>query len=496
MKTLMSTLPDHSVILVLAPTNVLAVSMNGNTFDSVVLSRRGGRRHSSNILNLEVTEKHKRVLHNTKLIWIEEAWSVDLEMVAWTHVIISKVKYACESLEIESLCWKKIYDIKSSDWTPMGGVSVVLSGDPAQKEPVLAKGKPTDLRAAFSSASVAIQLGAKVFQSCRLTMTLTKNHRMDSELASITENLRTMSETALDIKKLQTRTIGHPRNPTGNKVSLNFLDTAYILVQGNSTRMAVNEFLASLAALHKIVFAWECIDQRPSDELMVEFLEKKGYAALGWRLLVLLTKTESKKVGNPSHFVNGATCEVTGIHLSVEQQHLVLSKLRESPRPRIIHLDSPPLGIFIKLGQGHLVKVEEDDSKNKASQTTGYIPRVKRRGRTQIAATMAYGFTLAKAQGATMSFVLLATSLLIQNVGRSDLYMALTRCGQLQKLLIGNAVTLDRLKATPYPLHVIEEMERQARNYLNSKEELIRLARSSKWWHDDIRESIDIQESY
>lgn len=391
-------------LLVLAPTNLVALDIGGVTIDSGVLNRRAA-------------ESGPRCSSSVRLVLVDEYSMVSL---GWVTQINAALRDAVQ-------CKEK----------PFGGVSVVWIGDLHQLQPVmgLSVATPGDrLKNNKDAEGRALWTGEQWKNRKALAVLMRQQYRMQEPLASVAERFANSEQTLADAQLLSERVLREGaqdwRTHLGEGTQL-----TRVLCTDNNSKAALNWEIAKW--LHREEwYQWKAEDDASvvAKNEVIDQLEPVQ-CAWKWMPVICLENYLGTEV------VNGALCWVVNV---------VLEEMGKLPVAVLV--------VAAKSKEEAVEKVEENDLQELlADKVVVPLLPVKRQGRKAIPYAPVWCMTVHKVQGATLERVVLNV---VDQVSAPVLYTAITRVRSVDKLWLLQKLSPSLFLTMRYSPAVNQEMRR------------------------------------
>ncbi len=272
-------------LLIIAPTNLVALAVGGSTIDSGLLNRRAGG------------SSEPRCSALVKLVMVDEFSMVSLQWVSQISEALQTVK-------------------RNNNKEPFGGVSVVWIGDVHQLQPVMGLSVTAT---AMQATKQADKLGLKLWtgrdwnRRRALSVLMRQQYRMQEPLASMTERFANGQQTLQDAQTLsETRLL---KNADHEEWKLRFESgstSTRILCSDNNSKCALNNEMAkALMVVEGEMHSWRAEDDERLASKSNEVLDQLEPIQFAWKWMpvVCLENIAGTKA------VNGALCWVVKVVL-------------------------------------------------------------------------------------------------------------------------------------------------------------------------------------
>lgn len=391
-------------LLVLAPTNLVALDIGGVTIDSGVLNRRAA-------------ESGPRCSSSVRLVLVDEYSMVSL---GWVAQINAALRDAVQ-------CKEK----------PFGGVSVVWIGDLHQLQPVmgLSVATPGDrLKNNKDAEGRALWTGEQWKNRKALAVLMRQQYRMQEPLASVAERFSNSEQTLGDAQLLSERVLREGAQDWRLHFEEGTLLTR-VLCTDNNSKAALNWEIAKW--LHREEwYQWKAEDDA-SVEANNEVIDQLEPVQCAWKWMPVICL--ENYLG--TEVVNGALCWVVNV---------VLEEMGKLPVAVLV--------VAAKSKEEAVEKVEENDLQELlADKVVVPLLPVKRQGRKAIPYAPVWCMTVHKVQGATLERVVLNV---VDQVSAPVLYTAITRVRSVDKLWLLQKLSPSLFLTMRYSPAVNKEMRR------------------------------------
>ncbi len=434
-------------LLVLAPTNLVALDIGGVTIDSGLLNRRAA-------------ESGPRCSALVKLVLVDEYSMVSL---GWITQINAALQEAVQ-------CKEK----------PFGGVSVVWIGDVHQLQPVtgLPVAAPSEMLKNSKDAEGRLLWNGEKWKNRKaLAVLMKQQYRMQEPLASVAERFANSEQTLADAQLLSNQVLSEGDQDWESHFEESFLLTR-VLCTDNNSKAALNWEVAKW--LHnELWYQWKAEDDASvvASNEVIEQLEPVQ-CAWKWMPVICLENCLGTAV------VNGAQCWIVNV---------VLDGIGKMP--------SAVLVVAAKSREEAKAKVEESNLPDLlAAKVVVPLVPVKRQGRKAIPYAPVWCMTVHKVQGATLDRVVLNV---VDQVSAPVLYTAITRVRSLDKVWFLQKLSPSLLLTMRYSPAVNQEMRRLKKLEEATREHLVEQTRRWKKlvpslkdvaWLGDFGECVDEEE--
>jgi hypothetical protein len=435
-------------LLVLAPTNLVALDIGGVTIDSGVLNRRAA-------------QSGPRCSALVKLVLVDEYSMVSL---GWIAQISAALQEAVQ-------CKEK----------PFGGVSVVWIGDVHQLQPVMGLPVATPnemLKNSKDAEGRLLWTGEKWKNRKALAVLMKQQYRMQEPLASIAERFANSEQTLDDAQLLSEQVLSEGAEDWETHFQEGSL-LSRVLCTDNNSKAALNWEIAKW--LHREEwYQWKAEDDA-SVEATNEVIDQLEPVQCAWKWMPVICL--ENYLG--TDVVNGALCWVVNV---------VLEEPGQMPAAVLV--------VAAKSKEEATAKVEEDDlSDLLADKVVVPLMPVKRQGRKAIPYAPVWCMTVHKVQGATLDRAVLNVA---DQVSAPVLYTAITRVRSLDKLWFLQKLSPTLFLTMRYSANVNQEMRRLKKLEQATKQHLLEQMR--KWrkvvpslkdvaWLGDFGQNVDENEN-
>ena len=406
--------PDRPTVLLMAPTGVAAININGTTINSALaIPIETG--DSVPAMSDQRRTQMRMSLSELKLIIIDE-----ISMVANTTLLHIHQRL------------KEIFGTISS--TLFAGISIIAVGDLYQLPPI--RRKP--IFENYKNSVFNIYHPWHIFRMIELTQIM--RQKDDQPFAELLNRFRTASQTQEDLDCIETRSIS-----TDETESLT--DTIHIWAENKPVREHNNKHLEKIPSL---LFVLRAVDQYPPhvNKQDIDRVLSRGRSETGGLDFEIHVKENAKvmlttNIDIADRLINGQMGIVVKIdvHPNTQKPTIIYIKFDDPKAGNM--LTSKSNNLFAQ--QNQLVPVEPILAKIKIRPGKPSSPEMQR---IQFPITLAWACTIHKVQGLTLNNVVISFRLNKQrSFNYGQIYVALSRATSLEGIRILGHIENNHVKA-------------------------------------------------
>lgn len=394
----------RELVLVLAPTNQVALAIQGLTIDSGLFNRRSSKCDPQPLCSPLV-----------RLMLVDEFSMVSLD---WVTKISKALQDAC-----------------GTPMRPFGGVSVVWIGDVHQLQPV--KGLSVTSKTPSTKTDVAgraLWTGAQwsMMERRSFAVLMRTQYRMQEPLASITERFASNTQTLADAQQLwRTRQLRGAKPDDWRAQFEANVPATRLLCTDNNSKGALNWELAQwLGSAMPGYYEWVATNADARDTRRNEVVDQLEPRQCAWPWMPIVCLENYAGTGA----VNGALCYIVKVIVAdddIDEIEAETNERRIAKMPSAVLVVAAPSKSAAMALVGDAANDNDALSMLLAERKVVALKPVMREGRRALPYAPVWAMTVHKAQGATLAGAVLN---MVGQMSAPLLYTALTRVRSLEEL--------------------------------------------------------------